>query len=212
MLAGFFGGFQAPPQSVVDLLLARRNNRLAEQFPHSLIPVPGTQAYVLPGPRSHAQARSAEDLWEPLSLIWSTLGCEGTDVLIDAGRLAMESYPDVLLSLVDLVLLVTRSDLPSLAGAKQWTDLAHETRDLHPETPPWGVLLVGSGNPYSSKEVLDVLGLPVVSTLTLDAKGAKVFSEGTRVKGRTRLSRSLTSCVTEIHTFISSQLLTAGAS
>lgn len=193
MLAGFFRGFQAPSQSVVDLLLALRAGRLGEQFAASLIPVEGTTAAVLPGPRSHAQAHSALELWEALSLIWQAMRAE-TDVLIDAGRLGMESYAEPLLRLSDLNLLVTRSDLPSLAGAKQWADRANETRRLHPETPPWAVLLIGPGHPYSVREVADVLGLPVVDSLGLDPKGAAVYSHGTTAARATRLSRELPRC------------------
>jgi len=194
MLAGFFGGFQAPPQSVVDLLLAHRNARLAEQFPQSLLEVKGTAASVLPGPRSHAQAHSALELWEPLSMIWKALGGSGTDVLIDAGRLGMESYAEVLLRHSDLVLLVTKADLPCLAAAKQWAEGALETHRLHPETPAWAVVLVGSGHPYSSKEVSSVLDLPVLAQLPFDPKGASAYSHGSRRKRKTRLSRGLLAC------------------
>ena len=192
MLAGYFRGFREPTQSVVDLLLAHRNGRLAEQFPLSLVPVEGTNASVLPGPRSHAQARSALDLWEPLSMIWRTLQAE-TDVLVDAGRLGMESAPAPLLRLADMVLLVTRSDLPSLAAAKQWTEQVAENRTAHPESPEWTILLIGGGHPYTSREVEDVLGLTVVSTLSLDAKGASAYSAGVNVR-RPRLNKDLVDC------------------
>ena len=193
MLAGFFRGFREPSQSVVDLLLAQRSGRLAEQFAASLIPIENSTASVLPGPRSHAQAHSALELWEPLSLIWQTMRAE-TDVLIDAGRLGMESYAEPLLRLSDLNLLVTRSDLPSLSAAKQWADRANETRQLHPETPPWAVLLIGAGHPYSVREVEEVLGLPVVDSLSLDGRGAAVYSHGTTMARATRLSRELVHC------------------
>lgn len=178
MLAGYFRGFQAPTQSIVDLLLAHRDGRLADQFPQSLIPVESTSASVLPGPRSHAQARSALELWEPLSLTWKALQSADTDVLVDAGRLGMESYPESLLRVSDLVLLLTRSDLPSLAATRQWAERAAQTRQLHPETPEWAVLIVGGGHPYTAREVGDVLGLPVLYELRLDAKGASTYSLG----------------------------------
>jgi len=192
MLAGYFRGFHEPTQSVVDLLLAHRNGRLAEQFPLSLVSVEGTDASVLPGPRSHAQARGALDLWEPLSLIWKTLEADA-DVLVDAGRLGMESAPTPLLRVADLVLLVTRSDLPSLAAAKQWAEQVAENREAHPESPQWKILLIGGGHPYTAREVEGVLGLPVMSTLNLDARGAAAYSEGASVR-RPRLNKDLVSC------------------
>jgi len=189
MLAGYFRGFHEPTQSVVDLLLAHRNGRLSEQFPLSLIHVEGTTASVLPGPRSHAQARGALDLWEPLSLVWKTLHAE-MDVLVDAGRLGMESAPTSLLRVADMVLLVTRSDLPSLAASKQWAEQVRENRAAHPELPEWKILLIGGGHPYSAREVESVLGLTVLSTLGLDAKGALAYSAGASVR-RQRLNKDL---------------------
>jgi len=201
MLAGFFRGFQAPAQSVVDLLLALRSERLTEQFSLSLIPVDRTTAAVLPGPRSHAQARSALELWEPLSLVWKAMRSEA-DILVDAGRLGMESYAEPLLRLADLILLVTRSDLPSLAAGMQWAEQANQTRQLHPETPPWAVLLIGPGHPYSAHEVSAALKLPVVDSLPVDQRGARVFSHGATA-GRNQLSGKLARCGTKVRDLVS---------
>jgi len=191
MLAGFFRGFLPPAQSLVDLLLAHRAGRLSEQLPMSVIPVEHTAAAVLPGPRSHAQARSALELWEPLSLVWRGLHREGTDVLIDAGRLGMTSYAEPLLQLVDMILLVTRSDLPSLAAAKQWADQAVSTQQTPPE---WAVVLVGPGHPYGTGEVSRVLNLPVVAALSLDERGAAGYSHGTNRRPGGKLDRDLRQC------------------
>lgn len=202
MLAGYFRGFTAPVQSVVDLLMAHRSGRLAEQLPVSLIPVAGTAAAVLPGPRSHAQAYSALELWEPLSLAWKTLGSASTDVLVDAGRLGMESYPQSLLRLADLVVLVTRSDLPGLAGARQWAEQAGQVKAAHPETPDWSVLVIGPGNPYNVREIEAVLGLPVVASLALDSRAAQEFSHGTAGKHSNRLVRDLAGCGQKVRDLI----------
>ncbi len=256
MLAGFFRGFQPPRLSVVDLVLAHRDGRLAEEFPDALIPLPGTGAAILPGPRSHAQARSALDLWEPLTLIgqaldnasvadlslprpasppdWpgatdSSWGADpsrgadttrintipraadpsrtttdgsdrpmGTDLLVDAGRLGMESYPQPLLDRADLVILVVNSSLPSVAAAKQWADQAVAHRRDHPEAPEWAVLLVGPGQPYSPAEVSRVLAVPLVGSVRHDPAGASVYSHGSSTRRRTALNRDLARCVTAI--------------
>jgi len=176
------------------LLLAHRAGRLAEQLPLSVMGIRGTSAGILPGPRSHAQAHSALDLWEPLSLVWRSLHQEGTDIFIDAGRLGMNSYAEPLLRLADLILLVTRSDLPSLAAARQWAEQAVTLRVNQPQAPEWAVLLVGAGNPYGPGEVAEVLGLPVVAVLGLDGRGASVFSAGTRMRRPGKLDRDLRKC------------------
>jgi len=200
MLAGYFRGFQAPAQSVVDLLMAHRGGRLTEQLAASQIAIENTAASVLPGPRSHAQAHSALELWEPLCLAWRARQAE-TDVLIDAGRLGMQSYAEPLLRLVDLILLVTRSDLPSLAAARQWGERVTAERRLHPEAPPWAVVLVAPGRPYTAHEIAAALRLPVVATLGWDPRGASRYAYGT--PGRAgRYARELARCGTQIRALL----------
>ena len=192
MLAGFFRGFEAPRPSAVDLLLAERAGRLAERFSDTLIPIESTEAAILPGPRSHAQAHNALDIWEPLSLVWRAQADQ--TVFVDAGRLGMESYPESLLRLADLVLLVTNSNLPGLAAAKQWAERASHTRQLQPEGPRWAVILVGPGQPYAAREVSAVLGLEVLACLSDDRRGAARYSQGTNPLRRTALTRDLPRC------------------
>ena len=192
VLAGYFRGFQPPTQSVADLVLAARAGRLVQQFPASLIPLEGT-ASVLPGPRSHAQAWGARELWEPLGLLWKALHAT-TDVLVDLGRLGMESYAEPCLRLADLVLLVVRSDLPSLAAAKQWAERAAETRRDQPESPEWALLVVGPGRPYGVHEVSKVLPLPVAATLRWDPRGATRYSHGAQSVRAVRFRRDLGVC------------------
>jgi len=213
MLAGFFRGFQPPAQSIADLLLAHRANRLAEQLPLSLIPIDHTEAAVLTGPRSHAQARTALELWEPLGLIWKALQVTGTDVLIDAGRLGMASYAEPLLRLADVVLLVVRSDLTSLAAAKQWAERAAEARQQQPELPEWLVLLIGPNQPYSPHEVASVLGLPVLATVGWAPHAATRFSQGATGVRATRLRRQFRQCGDAVRAKIETdaRLLGAGA-
>jgi len=203
MLAGYFRGFTAPSLSLVDLLMAHRGGRLAEQFPESLIRIQGTNASVLPGPRSHAQAYSALELWEPLAWVWRALESSETDVLIDAGRLGMESFAHHLLQTADLVVLVTRTDLPSLAAARQWAERAAADRDLRPESAPWTVVAVGDGRPYSVREVSSVLGLPVVASLGVDPRGAAVYSVGATRARASRLQKDLVACGQKVREMIS---------
>ena len=200
MVAGFFQGMYTPEVSVVDLLMAHRAGRLYEQFPQSLAPIHSCSASIMPGPRSHAQAHSALDVWEPLSSIWRTLTVngEGTDVLIDAGRLGMEYYPESLLKVCDLNLLVTKSDLPSLSAAKQWAERAQETHQVHPESPEWAILVVGPGRPYATRDITSVLGLPVISTLDVDSKGASAMSQGSMPRKRSPWYNQFTRCAGEI--------------
>ncbi|MDR2931054.1 MAG: hypothetical protein LBV06_09165 [Propionibacteriaceae bacterium] len=226
MLAGYFGGFQPPPRTMIDLVMARRAGHLAEEFPAALMPLPNTRAQVLPGPRSHAQARSALDLWEALIPLWRLLGQATmtnsdrttdadrtavdsgettsalpdvrTDFLVDAGRLGMQWSPEAVIRASDLVILMTRCDLPSLAGAQQWTAAADERRRGHPEAPEWMVVTVGPPEPYTPHEIATAVGLPILASLRHDPVGAAVYSHGRQARRRSPLRSDLTSLARSI--------------
>src|ERR1700712_667016 len=61
VLAGFFRGQVAHNDGLVQLVLAGRAGELAEVLPTVLMPLPNSNAALLPGPRSHAQAASATE-------------------------------------------------------------------------------------------------------------------------------------------------------
>ncbi|MCL1923604.1 MAG: hypothetical protein FWG15_07115 [Propionibacteriaceae bacterium] len=196
MMAGFFQGFRECPPSIVDLLMAHRSGDIESQLSRSLIAI-NKDTSILPGPRTHAQARNALELWEPVASVWSTWA-DHVDVFIDAGRLGMESYPVNLLPRVDLVLLLTHCDLPSLASAKQWADLAHDQALRNPGVPRWATLLINEGNPYTEKEVTRVLRLDHVGSLRHDPSGARHYSHGSPQKRKTGFDADLDRCAGRI--------------
>ena len=114
---------------MVQLVLARRDGRLADELRTVLMPVPDSEVLLLPGVRSHAQAASLGELWPELGLELRALEATGQDVIVDAGRLGMVSSPAPLVEQADLALLVVRSDLPSLAAARQWAAAWGSARD-----------------------------------------------------------------------------------
>jgi hypothetical protein len=99
----------------------------------------------------------------------------GQDVIVDTGRLGLVGSPEPLLANADLTLIVTRSTLPALSAVRPWAySLQRGTFDWQQS----GVLIVGEGQPYRSREVTQVLNLPVVATLADDGESAAVFSRG----------------------------------
>ena len=183
LLAGYFQGTVSDDDAMVSLVLARRDARLAEVLPRTRIAIPGSQVSILPGPKSHAQAGSLSELWPALAVELRALEQTGQDVIVDAGRLGMVHSPQGLLRAADLALLVTRTDLPALAAARQWA--AELTQDARDGTGAAGVaaLLVGAGRPYEAGEVAKVLAMPVLESLTWEPRAARVFSEGRRPVG-----------------------------
>lgn len=180
VLAGYFQGRAEHNDAMVGLVLAHRDGRLAEGLRSGLMTIPDSQALFLPGVRSHAQAASLSEVWAPLALELRALEGTGQDVIVDVGRLGMVSSPSPLVEQADLALLVVKSDLPSLAAARQWATAWSSASDVGTGAAGVGVVLVGEGRPYTAGELSGVLRIPVVEKITWDERAAQVFSVGQR--------------------------------
>ena len=204
--AGYFRGGQLPTdQTIVDLALSHRQGTLVDDLPSMLVPIPDSQVQFLCGPRRHNQARSLENLWEPLAVALKALERNGQDVIVDAGRLGLEGSPTRLVASADLALLTTRSTLPALVAAASWSQSLRESFARAGAEPNLGALLIGQGMPYGAKETAKTLQLPVISTLAWDRASAEVLALGARAPRRyeqSNLSRSLRACVQTIQATI----------
>lgn len=178
ILAGYFRGTVAPTSGLIGLALAHREGRLEAELPSAALPIPRHDAMLLPGVRSHAQARSLTPVWEPLLTALRGLERTGQDVIVDAGRLGLAGSPEPLIHGADLTLLTARTDLPSLSAARSWAATLRDERTTLGTEGGLGLLLVGEGRPYAACEVSKVLGLPTVATVAWDSDGAAVFSHG----------------------------------
>lgn len=174
LLAGFWRGSR-DHTGVVDLVKAQRAGVLAEALLRMAIPLEGTQASVIVGPRSHEQAAGLVRLWEPLAGVLRDLAARDQDVIIDAGRLGLDRAPVPLREHSDLTVLVVRTRLVTLAAARSWALTLKEESLPGRESR---LLLVGPGRPYTAAEVGRALGLTVVGSIAWDPLRAAVFSEG----------------------------------
>lgn len=176
ILAGYFGGLVVPSGGLLDLVMAHRQNRLAEEIPERLIEIPETQAKLLSGSRSHAQAASLAPLWEPLLDCLHEISRAGTDVLIDAGRLGLAGWSEPLVLGSDLTVLVVRSGLPELSGARSWAGELGESTSATPTR--LGLVVIGPGRPYTTSEAARALSLGLLDGIDWDPQGAAVFHDG----------------------------------
>ncbi len=174
LLAGFWRGTR-DRAGVVDLVKAHRAGLLAQALLRTAMPVEGSQASVIVGARSHEQAAGLARLWDPLTAVLRDLAARDQDVIVDAGRLGLEGSPASLIDQADVTLLVARSGLPAIAGARSWSRAltegalpGHEVR----------VLVVGPGRPYKVAEIGRALGAPVAGSIAWDPERAAVFSDG----------------------------------
>ncbi len=178
VMAGYLRGGATPPDSLIDLALAHREGRLVPALAQARVALPGSTATLVPGIRSHEQARSLVSLWEPLTAVLKELERTGQDVVVDAGRLGLAGSPAPLVYGADLALLVVRSDLVALAGARSWAQTLREEFDRFGASTSLGVVLVGDGQPYRAREVGKVLQVPVLASIGWDPLFAAVLSKG----------------------------------
>jgi hypothetical protein len=214
ILAGYFHGHVAHLGGLIDLALAHREGTLAEALPQATMPIPDTEVRLLPGIRGHAQARSLIPLWEPLTGALRALESTGQDVIVDAGRLGLAGCPEPLIYGADLALLVTRSTLPALSGARSWAETLRTEFDQQGAASSLGVLLVGDGQPYGGREVAKVLQVPVTASLAWDEDTAAVFSRGAKPSRRfesSHLLRGLRAAAAAIQSVVNDNRASLGA-
>ena len=174
ILAGYFQGQVEHTGGLIELAMAQRQDLVAAELPHQLLDIPGSEAKLLAGGRSHAQAGSLIALWPALLDALRDLDSTGQDVLVDAGRLGLAGSPTPLLYGADVTLLLTRSTLPALIAATSWAETLREETAASPTQA--GLMVVGEGHPYPAREVADALQLPLVAKLAWDRRSAAVLS------------------------------------
>jgi hypothetical protein len=201
MLAGYLRGQMVPPDALLELSAAQQQGRLRAALPSLTMSLPDSQVGLVPGTRSHAQARGLVGLWEPLLAAFKALEGTGQDVIVDVGRLGLAGSPTPLLHGADLALVACRADLVSLSGLRSWLATLHTELEEVGAGSCLGVLLIGPGRPYSEAEVGKVLApvcggtSPVLASVVFDPKAAAAFSAGAQVRRleSSRLVRSLRS-------------------
>lgn len=184
VMAGYLRGTATPPDSLIDLALAHREDRLVAALAQARVALPNSTATLVPGTRSHDQAGSLAALWEPLTLALKGLERTGQDVVVDAGRLGLAGSPTPLLFGADLTLLVVRSNLVALAGARSWAQTLREHFDQLGSSS-LGLLVIGEGDPYGAREISKVLRVPVLACVGWDPATAAVLSRGAPIPNPT---------------------------
>ena len=184
-----------------DLAEAVRRERLPLPVP-APAPVRGRQATdaatpvrrdLLPGFTHLGSIDLFDAAWQPLGEVFRDLG---PDVVVDAGRLGHHGMPAGLAASADLVGLVCRTSLVSLAGVRV------HLQALVDAAPPGrcGLVLVGPGRPYEASEVAEQVGVPGVARIAWDPRAADDLAPG-EASGRwhrTPLARSLAAAAVEL--------------
>lgn len=189
--AGYAEGRVHAATGLYHLAAAERTGpeALATTFASHLWPLDeGGHRKLLAGLTDPAQAAALTRTWPSLADVMHVLAAEAHyDVLIDAGRLALESgrlhptlTPAPLLHRADLVLLVVRSTPQSLTLARHVIEpLRTELAERGTGADALGLLLIEDGT-YRTHHVQDALQLPVLAALPSDPAAATYLTVGGR--------------------------------
>ncbi len=133
-----------------------------------------TTRYFFPGATKPSDPTLFAPVWQK---VFAALAEKGDlDVIVDAGRMGHRGVGGELAAHADVLLLVLRSSLPSIAGAHLYLP------QIRAQAAATGtrleVLLVGQNRPYKAMEVQQQFSLPVTAALPWDESGARTFSEG----------------------------------
>ena len=179
ILAGYGQHLADVSQGLIGLALAERHGQWGEAMVWTQTMQLREGKHLLPGLAESAQAASINPLWSRLASTFTSLERGGVDVVIDAGRLGAVHSPMPLLRQADVVLLVTRSNLPAISAARAHLNaLRADLVERGTGADGLGLLLVGEGQPYSAREIATSLQAPVLASLAWDPLAADVYTYG----------------------------------
>lgn len=173
ILAGFFRGTIEPTGGLVELMVAQRQGLLADRLASALLPIEDGEVRVLPGIRTQAQAAGLPGVWPTLLSALRDLEDSGTDVLVDAGRIGLTSWPEPVVIGADAALLVMGSRLRAVAAARSWSV---ELQDRRPSGT--ALIVVGPDRPYAAREIGRAIGWPLIGAIEWEPHAAAVYSDG----------------------------------
>lgn len=182
VLAGYLSGQAPRGLGVQGLLQAHRERRSLREALHAnelpLPPMPPDrrepvseiERRFVPGFSHLTSVDLFDSVWTPLL---DAVRDAPFDVIIDAGRVGHRGLPADLASGADLVGLVCRTSLPSLAA------LRLHLPPLLDAAPPGraGLVLVGPGRPYGASEVSQQFGVEIVAEVPWDPRGVAGLGE-----------------------------------
>lgn len=194
---GYLQGAGTAAVGLHRLAAAHRSGTLAEVFEQHLVALDQAGSrLLLPGITDPSQAPSLAGTWESLHALLRVMEQDGYDVLVDAGRVVVESAtrlnellsPAVLVRRADVVLLVVRGTAPSVASAAPVVKVLRADLDRHGAGSGALGLLVVEDGPYRPAEIATHLGVPVLAALPHDPVTARALTEGGGVRGKLSLA------------------------
>lgn len=179
VLAGFLGGADAGGKGLVRVAEAHRDRRpLTDVVRDQTIALTDDPdgARFLPGFSRSGSVNLFGPAWGAFADALVDVQREGRDVIIDAGRLSPTGLPQPLVDASATVCLLTRTSLRAVAAAAVHLPGLSDQMDQG-QQGRLGLVLVGDHDPYSGREIADLLDTPVLATLAEDRAAAACVSD-----------------------------------
>ncbi len=169
ILAGYLAGQSSQGKGLLRVAEAHRDRRpLREVVIDQCLPLAGEDGdrrLFLPGFTKPGSAAHFGAVWEDLADAFDRLGDVDLDVIVDAGRVGPLGLPAPLVERSALTALVLGSSLRAVMSARVHLPAITEH---HPGLSaqirhPFGLVVVGEGQPYGRGEISKALGLPVLA-------------------------------------------------
>lgn len=157
-------------------------------------------AGLVPGIPDAARAGALVLAWDRLAEAAPAMAEAGVDLLVDAGRVDLQSGVDPWLLGADLALLVVRPTLPAVTAARRlvtaWLAPGSTT-----SATPLRLVVVAQPSAYGAHEVASAAGLPLLAELPFEPVHASVHSAGApggRSFARSAYVRALQRCAGDV--------------
>lgn len=170
--AGVLRGAVPTSTGVLPLATARDTDLRDALDSATVLLRPDGSARVLPGVPDEARSAALPLAWDVLAELRADLHDEGSDVLVDAGRVDRAGLRSAWLAASDLAVLLVRPSLAAVVAAHRFA-----------AAWPWAgvplhLLVVDADSPYRAAEVAEAVDLPLIGVLAYDPGSARVHSEG----------------------------------
>lgn len=210
VLAGYLRGQSRTGKGLLRVAEAHRDRRslpevvmdqtieLAEDAVHRRLFLPG---FSKPG-----SARLFAPVWADLTDAFARFDEAGIDVLVDAGRIAVDGLPYPLLERCSAVAMVTRTSLRAVAATRMHAATVLEQCRMTATAATAGLIVIGEGRPYSGREIGGLVGLPVLGKIAEDGQHAACLSDGAARPRRfdtSQFARSLRRTASQLGTYVS---------
>ncbi|HEY8722148.1 hypothetical protein [Pengzhenrongella sp.] len=185
VLPGFFQANAPQVGGILGLVRSGDGVEVDDLLTNAVALESSGERLVLPGIVDPAQARALAGVWSQLAHVAHDADVQGLDILVDVGRLGHLHQPSILLDRADLVVVVLRASLVSIAAARPAVGHLQELRGAGGAVVG---ALVGDQAPYTAKEIASELGVEIPIVVPRDAVAARMFSDG--IGNWSRMARS----------------------